>query len=37
VKQINLMVYEQNGKAEAFYARSRYERSSVKVLRKRFS
>ncbi len=36
VKQINLMVYEQNGKAEAFYARSGYERSPVKVLRKRF-
>ena len=36
VKQINLMVYEQNGKAEAFYARRCYERSPVKVLRKRF-
>ena len=37
VKQINLMVYEQNGKAGAFYARNGYERSPVKVLRKRFS
>ncbi len=37
VFQINLMVYEENGSAEAFYYRRGYERSPVKVLRKRFS
>ncbi len=36
VKQINLMVYEENGAAEGFYAKRGYERSPVKVLRKRF-
>ncbi len=36
VKQINLMVYEGNGGAETFYAKCGYERSPVKVLRKRF-
>jgi GNAT superfamily N-acetyltransferase len=35
VRQINLMVYEENGSAEAFYLRRGYERSPVKVLRKR--
>ena len=36
VFQINLMVYEQNGFAESLYHRRGYERSPVKVLRKRF-
>ena len=36
VKQINLMVYDQNPAAEAFYRHRGYERSPVKVLRKRF-
>jgi ribosomal protein S18 acetylase RimI-like enzyme len=36
VAQINLMVYEENGRAEALYLRSGYERSPVKTLRKRF-
>jgi ribosomal protein S18 acetylase RimI-like enzyme len=35
--QINLMVSEENGFAEAFYYRRGYERSPAKVLRKRFS
>lgn len=35
VRQINLMVYEENGFAESFYLRRRYERSPVKVLRRR--
>ena len=35
--QINIMVYEQNGFAESLYCRRGYERSPVKVLRKRFS
>jgi ribosomal protein S18 acetylase RimI-like enzyme len=34
--QINLMVYEENGSAEAFYYGRGYERSPAKVLRKRF-
>ena len=33
--QINIMVYEQNGFAESLYCRRGYERSPVKVLRKR--
>ncbi len=37
VKQINLMVYEENTRAEALYLRSGYERSPVKTLRKRFT
>jgi ribosomal protein S18 acetylase RimI-like enzyme len=37
VKQINLMVYEESPAAEAFYARRGYERSPVKVMRKRSS
>ena len=36
VRQINLMVYEENGFAESLYLRRGYERSPVKVLRKRF-
>jgi ribosomal protein S18 acetylase RimI-like enzyme len=36
VKQINLMVYEESPAAEAFYARRGYERSPVKVMRRRF-
>lgn len=36
-RQINLMVYEENGFAESFYLRRVYERSPVKVLRKRSS
>jgi ribosomal protein S18 acetylase RimI-like enzyme len=36
VRQINLMVYEEDGKAEAMYLRRGYERSPVKCLRKRF-
>lgn len=36
-RQINLMVYEENGSAEAFYLRRGYERSPVKVLRKRLA
>ncbi len=36
VRQINLMVYEENGTAEAFYLRRGYEHSPVKVVRKRF-
>jgi len=36
VRQINLMVYEENGKAEAMYLRRGYEHSPVKCLRKRF-
>ena len=36
VFQINLMVYEENGFAESLYYRRGYERSPVKVLRKRF-
>ena len=36
VKQINLMVYDQNPVAEVFYLHRGYERSPVKVLRKRF-
>jgi GNAT superfamily N-acetyltransferase len=36
VKQINIMVYEENRFAEALYCRRGYERSPVKVLRKRF-
>lgn len=35
VRQINLMVYEQNDFAKAFYLRRSYERSPAKVLRKR--
>ena len=35
VQQINLMVYEHNPRAEAFYLRLGYERSPAKVLRKR--
>jgi ribosomal protein S18 acetylase RimI-like enzyme len=35
VQQINLMVYEHNPRAEAWYLRSGYERSPAKVLRKR--
>jgi len=35
-RQINLMIYEENPRAEAFYIRRGYERSPVKVLRKRF-
>jgi ribosomal protein S18 acetylase RimI-like enzyme len=34
VRQINLMVYEENGFAESFYLRRGYERSPVNVLRK---
>ena len=37
VFQINLMVYEKNGFAESLYHRRGYERSPVKVLRKRFT
>ena len=37
VFQINLMVYEEDGFAESLYHRRGYERSPVKVLRKRFS
>ncbi len=37
VQQINLMVYEQNGRAEALYLRAGYEHSPVKTLRKRFA
>jgi ribosomal protein S18 acetylase RimI-like enzyme len=37
VRQINLMVYEENGRAEAIYLRRGYELSPVKVLRKRFT
>jgi ribosomal protein S18 acetylase RimI-like enzyme len=37
VRQINLMVYEENGFAESLYLRRGYERSAVKMLRKRFS
>jgi GNAT superfamily N-acetyltransferase len=36
IRQMNLMVYEHNGPAEAMYLRRGYERSPVKVLRKRF-
>jgi len=36
IRQINLMVYEENGFAESLYHRRGYERSPVKVLRKRF-
>ncbi len=36
VLQINLMVFEENARAEALYLRSGYERSPVKTLRKRF-
>jgi ribosomal protein S18 acetylase RimI-like enzyme len=36
VRQINLMVYEENSLAESLYYRRGYERSPVKVLRKRF-
>jgi ribosomal protein S18 acetylase RimI-like enzyme len=36
VFQINLMVYEENGFAESLYYRRGYERSPVKVVRKRF-
>ncbi len=36
VMQINLMVYEENPRAEALYLRRGYERSPVKMLRKRF-
>jgi ribosomal protein S18 acetylase RimI-like enzyme len=36
VQQINLMVYEKNGRAEALYRRAGYESSPVKMLRKRF-
>ena len=36
VRQINLMVYEENSFAESLYLRRGYERSPVKVLRKRF-
>ncbi len=36
VKQINLMVYDQNSDAEVFYLHRGYQRSPVKVLRKRF-
>lgn len=36
VLQINIMVYEENGFAESLYYRRGYERSPVKVLRKRF-
>ncbi len=35
--QINLMVHEENGHAESLYYRRGYERSPVKVLRKRFT
>ena len=35
VRQINLMVYEENDFAEFFYIRRGYERSPVKVWRKR--
>jgi len=34
--QINIMVYAENGFAESLYHRRGYERSPVKVLRKRF-
>jgi ribosomal protein S18 acetylase RimI-like enzyme len=34
--QINLAVYEQNGKAQALYLRCGYELIGVKVMRKRF-
>ncbi|MCJ7749577.1 MAG: GNAT family N-acetyltransferase [Armatimonadetes bacterium] len=37
VFQLNIMVYEENGFAESLYYRRGYERSPVKVLRKRFS
>jgi len=37
VRQINLMVYEENPYAEALYRRRGYETSPVKVLRKRFA
>jgi ribosomal protein S18 acetylase RimI-like enzyme len=36
VRQINLMVYHENGAAEAFYLRRGYEHTPVKVIRKRF-
>lgn len=36
VRQINLMVYERNAEAEAWYLRLGYERSPVKTIRKRF-
>ena len=36
VKQINLMVYEDNTQGEAFYLRRGYEHSPVKMVRKRF-
>ena len=36
IRQINLMVYEENGFAESLYYRRGYERSPVKVVRKRF-
>jgi ribosomal protein S18 acetylase RimI-like enzyme len=36
VRQINLMVYDENGAAEAFYLRRGYEHSPVRVVRKRF-
>ena len=35
-RQINLMVYEDNGGAEALYRKRGYEPSPVKMLRKRF-
>ncbi len=35
VKQINIMVYEENAEAEAFYLRRGYERSPVRTVRKR--
>jgi ribosomal protein S18 acetylase RimI-like enzyme len=35
IRQINLMVYEENGFAESLYLRRGYERSPVKVLRRR--
>jgi ribosomal protein S18 acetylase RimI-like enzyme len=36
VRQINIMVYEENADAEGLYLRRGYERSPVKVVRKRF-
>ena len=37
MRQINLMVYQENGFAESLYYRRGYQRSPVKVLRKRFA
>ena len=37
VRQINIMVYQENAFAEALYRRRGYETSPVKVLRKRFA